>query len=183
MQGLLSKETYQEIYDMLNKVDHVPYDCGTLCGKACCQRWDEDLGIYLLPNEDLVLQGEKDWVSWEKHRVRNYDFPASWQGKTYFLKCNSNCPREKRPIQCRTFPLAPHLSSRGELMLIWETISLPYSCPLLANRVELNKEFIRTLYHAWQILISDPLIEDLVGHDSLSRLIEGAAIEIVYFPG
>lgn len=183
MQGWLSKETFQEIYDMLNRVDHVPYDCGVLCQKACCQRWDEDLGIYLLPNEDLLLREEKGWLTWERHRVRDYDFPPTWQGQAYFIKCNSRCPREKRPMQCRTFPLAPHLADNGELWLIWETLQLPYSCPLLERKEALNKEFVRTLYRAWQILLSDPLIEDLVSYDSRSREEEGAVIEIVYRPG
>lgn len=180
MEGQLSKDVFQQIYDTLNSVNHVPYDCGTLCEKACCQRINPDMGIYLLPNEHLVLQGETDWLTWEEHLAQNYDFPASWQGPTYFLNCNGNCPREKRPIQCRTFPLAPYLSPTGQLMLIWETLDLPYSCPLLTKKEPLDKEFISALFKVWQTLITDPLIRDLIEYDSRSREAENSLIEPVF---
>lgn len=180
MEGKLTKEVFQQIYDLLNSVNHVPYDCGTLCQKACCRRSEPGMGIYLLPNEHLVLQGETDWLTWEEHLAQNYDFPASWRGNTYFLNCNGNCPREKRPIQCRTFPLTPHLSREGELMLIWETLELPYSCPLLANREALQEDFTEALFKAWQILVTDPLIRDLVDYDSRNREEEYFPIELVY---
>ncbi|NLL19642.1 MAG: hypothetical protein GX262_11570 [Clostridia bacterium] len=180
MEGQLAKDVFQQIYDTLNSVNHVPYDCGNLCDKACCQRIDADMGIYLLPNEHLVLQGETGWLTWEEHLAQNYDFPASWQGNTYFLHCNGNCPREKRPIQCRTFPLTPHLSSGGDLMLIWETLELPYSCPLLNKREALDKDFIKALFNAWQTLVNDPLIRDLVDYDSRNREAERAIVEVIY---
>ncbi|NLC76060.1 MAG: hypothetical protein GX750_00325 [Clostridia bacterium] len=138
------------------------------------------MGIYLLPNEHLVLQGERGWLEWEEQVAEDYDFPYSWRGKTYFLTCNGNCPREKRPIQCRTFPLTPHFTGEGNLLLIWETLKLPYSCPLLVRKEPLATEFISTLYKAWQILTTDPLIKDLVNYDSRNRERATAVIEPVW---
>lgn len=180
MQGCLSLTIYQKIYDKLNQVNHVPYDCGSLCQKACCQRVDQEMGIYLLPNEDLILKEEKDWLVWEEHRAEEYDFPSSWTGNTYFLNCNGTCPREKRPIQCRTFPLTPHLSTNGQLSLIWETLELPYTCPLIAKKLPLDEDYVTTLFQAWQILIVDPLIRDLVDYDSRNREREAAIIKAIY---
>ena len=180
MKGILSEKTYKKIYDLLNKVEHLDYDCGVLCDKICCQKTEPDMGIYLLPNEHLVLREEKDWLSWGKHPVRDYDFPSSWEGETFFISCNSNCPREKRPLQCRTFPLTPHLNQKGKLFLIWETLTLPYLCPILQEQRSLNRDFIKNLYQAWQILITDPLIKDLVVYDSNNRLRQRRPIKIVY---
>lgn len=178
--GKLTKETYEKIYRELNETHHLPYDCGSLCQKACCQKTNDDLGIYLLPNEELVLPKEEDWLIWDQHQAENYDFPISWRGKTFFVSCNGNCPREKRPIQCRTFPLTPHLSLQGDLSLIWETLELPYSCPLLENKEPLDEQFIQTLYRSWETLIADPLIWDLVEYDSRLREEEGYVIQTVY---
>ncbi len=180
MKSTLSKKTYEKIYDMLNKVEHLDYDCGILCNNICCQKTEPDMGIYLLPNEHLVLQKEKDWLSWSKHPVKNYDFPDSWEGETFFISCNGNCPREKRPLQCRTFPLAPHFGQRGKLFLIWETLTLPYFCPILYEQKPLKQDFIKNLYQAWQILITDPLIKDLVAYDTKNRLAHKSLIKIVY---
>ena len=36
-----------------------------------------------------------------------------------------------RPLQCRTFPLTPHLTEDGILLLIYNDEELPYICPLI----------------------------------------------------
>ena len=58
----LTKEQYRELYEKLDSVFPVPYDCGTICGKACCgvsgfdrEMAEEDMGLYLYPGEDELL--------------------------------------------------------------------------------------------------------------------------------
>ena len=74
-----------------------------------------------------------------------------------------------RPLQCRFFPLAPHISSDGALHLILSPIELPYTCPLIEQKTELEPRFIKAVYTVWKHLLKDPLIFDLVEYDSAER--------------
>jgi len=173
----LTKAVYQKIYNILDKATPLKEDCGQTCGKLCCKQEDQNLGIYLLPGEEKMFEGREDWLVWEEQDSEDYDFPPSWTGKVYFIRCITDCPRTKRPIQCRTFPLAPHLTKEGKLILIRETLSLPYQCPLIKNKTPLELDFVLAVYHAWNILIQDPLIYDLVEYDSQER---EEPVDIVY---
>lgn len=169
MKPRLAKETYAKIYRLLEKVTPLQSDCGELCHELCCQSDGEDMGIYLLPGEEQLFDRTEDWLVWEEHQAEDYDFPPSWEGTIYYVRCIKACPREKRPIQCRTFPLAPHLTEKGTLVLIRETLQLPYQCPLLAKKIPLETAFVTSLFQAWTELIKDPLIFDLVEYDSIQR--------------
>ena len=178
MKASINKETYEKIYDALGKVSPVDFDCGMICGASCCvpegreENDGEELGMYLLPGEEAVHDMNDSWLSWEVEAASDYDFPKSWDGAVCFVNCNVNpseCHRDKRPIQCRTFPLLPHLDKKKGLCLIYDDSDLPYECPLITNRSELNEDFIEETYKAWEILITDPLIYDLVKMDSDRR--------------
>ncbi len=167
-----TKNDYQKIYELLNPSPLVDKDCGTLCENACCKSRGKDFGIYLLPGEELMFcEEDKDWLTWEEHNPLNYDFPPSWiQPVVYYANCIKPCPRNKRPIQCRTFPLAPHLiNEENELILIWENLNTPYTCPLIAKKPSINPAYVQGLKKGWNILIKDPLIKDLVLYDSIQR--------------
>ncbi|MCQ2550874.1 MAG: hypothetical protein MJ146_01605 [Clostridia bacterium] len=170
MKSNIKKRTYKAIYRLLDRVNPVPYDCGTLCNCLCCidEGFDEEMGIYLLPGEEKIHNKKDPWLSWTQELAEDYDFPDSWFGKIYFVKCTNppNCPREKRPIQCRTFPLAPHIKD-GELILIETIDELPYECPLIHE--ELDPKFIKATYTVWKHLIRDERIYDLVKMDSDER--------------
>jgi len=102
---------------------------------------------------------------------QDYDFPDSWHGKVHYVKCTTapKCHREKRPLQCRFFPLTPHLSEDGTLHLILSPVELPYTCPLIEEKTELEPRFIKAVYTVWKHLLRDPLIYDLVEYDSSDR--------------
>lgn len=173
MKSTIRKRTYEAIYRLLDRVSPVNYDCGELCNAACCNcgNDDEDLGIYLLPGEDKVHKRDSDWLTWSAENAEDYEFPESWKGKVYFVRCKTPpiCPRKKRPIQCRTFPLTPHIDEDGELSLILNDSELPYACPLIDDEIELEPAFIQATYTAWKHLIKDSLIYDLVKEDSEYR--------------
>lgn len=161
---------YQEIYELLNPAPLATTDCGTLCKTACCQTYNRDMGMYLMPGEEKMFSPkDMDWLSWEIHNPKDYDFPKSWIQSVYYAKCLKPCPREKRPIQCRTFPLTPHLTNNGDLMLIWETLELPYLCPLIEKKSSLNKNYVEGLQKAWSKLIKNNLVKDLIIWDSRQR--------------
>ena len=129
---------------------------------------DFDMGIYLLPGEEKLFTRKEPWLKWSVEDAEDYEFPDSWSGKVYFVRCKTppHCPREMRPLQCRFYPLAPYLNEKGELHLILSPAELPYQCPLITNRLPLEQSFIHTTYIVWKRLIRDPLIRDLVHMDS-----------------
>ena len=168
------KHLFEELYNKLNYVELLDYDCGRLCGAACCTQGgsygDEEMGIYLLPGEEELLKDD-DWLDIRVSDASEHDLPRSWTGKVYFAKCKTPpvCPRDRRPIQCRTFPLAPHITKDGELIMIYNDLELPYECPLIEQEIPLEDEFVEDLTEAWRLLIEDPLIYDLVKMDSEAR--------------
>lgn len=188
MKSKIKKRTYQAIYRLLDRVSPLDYDCGALCGAICCtcgeneeEGLEQDLGIYLLPGEDKLFSGKEDWLNWTKEPAEDFNFPESWTGKVSFVKCTTPpvCPRKKRPLQCRFFPLEPHLTEDGRLRLILCATPLPYSCPLITENMELTPSFIQATYTVWTHLLRDPLIFDLVEMDSADREADGLPLRFV----
>lgn len=164
----IQKKTYQAIYRLLDRVSPIDGDCGMLCGAACCISEDDDMGIYLLPGEEEVFDENDGWLDWSTQNAEEYGFPDSWKGEISFIKCKTPpvCRREKRPIQCRTFPLMPYLTESGELQMLYNDNELPYLCPLIEEEIPLNDDFVKATHTVWGHLIEDPLIYDLVWMDS-----------------
>lgn len=186
IKGKTRKTTWRAIYRLLNMVSPMPFDCGGVCGAACCQA-EDGLGMYLLPGEEKIHHKKDGWLSWEKHSTREYDFPPSWHGEALFVNCRGpeNCRRELRPMQCRTFPLKPVIIEKSEeaasysivylkegspLALIYNNDPLPYCCPLIESRSALDPSYIRATYIVWKHLIRDPLIYDLIKSNSSHRV-------------
>lgn len=175
MKTTIKKRTWKAIYRLLDRVSPVDYDCGTLCGSICCLCTDaadaQEMGIYLLPGEDKIHDKKDDWLIWSVEKAEDYEFPPSWHGDVYFVRCTTPplCPRHLRPLQCRTFPLAPHITEEGVFLLIKNCDELPYRCPLIEKQIELNPDFIKATYTVWKHLLRDPLIFDLVEMDSRLR--------------
>ena len=109
---------WKAVYRLLNQVETEVFDCGTLCGSACCACAGnrEEMGIYLFPGEHLLLQEAaaeeaanaakakaaeeaapnetsapeiKDWLEWTCEDPRELGFPESWTGPVYFLNCKT----------------------------------------------------------------------------------------------
>ena len=49
-------------------------------------------------------------------------------------------------------------------------MDLPYLCPLIEDEVELDKDWLATVYDVWQTLLEDPMVHDMVAMDSLDRM-------------
>lgn len=190
MKCSIKAKTYKAIYRLLDRVSPIDGDCGKLCGAACCtcggdsqdeDGLDYDLGIYLLPGEEKIFTQKEEWLKWSIEYAEDYDFPDSWFGKIYFVRCKTPpiCPRESRPLQCRFFPLAPHLNEKGELQMILCTSELPYTCPLISEKMELTPQFIKATKTVWKRLIKDPLIYDLVEMDSKDRYEHNIEFDVI----
>ena len=174
IKSVIRKRTYKAIYRLLNMVSPLDSDCGLLCGAACCTAEkgdDSEMGIYLLPGEEKAHDRKDNWLKWSAEEAEDYDFPESWKGKIYFVQCQGpgKCRREIRPLQCRTFPLTPHINEAGELSLVYNDIELPYRCPLIDEEMQLEERFVKATFTVWKHLIRDPLIYDLVKMDSEMR--------------
>jgi hypothetical protein len=165
-----NKIDFNALYQKTSSITPLADDCGRLCGSICCLPDKENsLGIYLLPGEETMFTGNEDWLQWELRHPEEDDFPSNWVYPVYFLRCLKPCPRDRRPLSCRFFPLAPHLLPDNTLLLIYETLPLPYSCPLIENKIPLKKDFITTVAACWQELLKEPRIRALVEMDSRDR--------------
>ena len=167
-------ETYRQIYTMLDQVSPLSYDCGSLCDSICCSNdpfTDDESYIYLLPGEWEYLRSEGCKFDVSKEKCSEHFLPASWGEYVYIMHCPgaSECDRRFRPIQCRTFPLTPHLKKKGVLEMILCDTDLPYVCPLIREKMTLRDDFVETTLKAWKILIEDKAIRDLVKLDSKER--------------
>ena len=160
---------WKAVYRLLDQVSTEVFDCGTLCGSACCmcQNEEKEMGIYLFPGEErLLLSPEADtgWLEWETQDPKELGFPDSWTDPVYFVKCKTppKCPRKWRPLQCRTFPLKPVFGENGVLEMIWNDEELPYVCPLIEQNAPIHDDFYKATYTVWTHLMRDPRIFDLV---------------------
>lgn len=181
----MEKEIIKEIYEKLDKVSPVNFDCGKLCNEICCiydeeDYSNEDLAIYLLPGEESIIKEDENFEI-EHVAAKRLKYPFSWKNGVYLLKCKNppKCNREFRPIQCRTFPLIPHITKNNEFHLIFDESEYPYKCPLIHENIELNDDFIKETYDAWKILIKNPLIYDLVSMDSRKKDNKKTVYEII----
>ena len=169
------KRTIQKIYQRLDEVTPVDFDCGKLCGEVCCvydadETHTEELVLYLLPGEELMYEDSPDFELYYMDSSESR-YPHSWKDNIYLVKCKNppRCDRSIRPIQCRTFPLVPHISKNGEFHLVLDETEFPYECPIIRDHIKLNENFINVTYEIWKMLISNPLVYDLVDMDSKDR--------------
>lgn len=172
---MISTEQYRTIYEMLDRVNPVPYDCGASCASVCCRDDSfvsgEEPYIYLLPGEKEYLESAGCTMKIIRQMRREHDLPATYGKYVYLLCCSGpeSCDRRFRPIQCRTFPLTPHIKKSGELTMIYYDEDLPYVCPLIKEKTALSGDFVRVTQEAWNMLIEDDAIRDLVIYDSGRR--------------
>jgi hypothetical protein len=168
---------YKYLYSITEKTTPLGSDCGELCGSICCRPHRKKvLGMYLFPGEEIMFSGREHWLEYEQHDPMLYDFPDNWEYPVFFIKCTAPCPRQARPLSCRLFPLAPHLLLDGTLLIVYETMKLPYRCPLITRKIPLQANFIDTVALAWQELLKDSRIYSLVAEDSRQREAETGRI-------
>lgn len=168
------KEDYRVIYEMAYEAMNtsvLPYDCGKLCSHNCCRNDyenPEEFGVYLLPYEYEHFLKYTDAIKPNqlvRHTAKDRFIPKSVKGLNYFL-CDSekDCLRYYRPIQCRTYPLEPHLE-RDVLYLVVERDQI-HSCPLIEMKSKWQPEYVRGIYRGWTQLMQIPEVRKLVLFDS-----------------
>ena len=148
---MIDPQLYKEIYEKLDGVSPDPFDCGKICGSACCHSDDSEYGLYLLPGEEN-LHEDSDWNSMERTEYG------------MFVQCKGpgNCDRSRRPMQCRTFPLMPVINDDGEIQVEINDIETAYSCPLIDSDTELEESFVAATKEAWTELAGDAEIREFI---------------------
>jgi hypothetical protein len=162
---------YQTVYQILNKTTPLRFDCGKLCGRACCQNLacdmetGEDSGMYLFPGEEQFLQTAAFLD------IIPVFFEFSPGSPISLATCKGQCDRSFRPLACRIFPLTPYLTEKDILLIRIDPRSVPI-CPLAQDleRTNLHPDFINAVRKACRILITDPGIKDYVA--GLSRMFD-----------
>lgn len=115
--------------DLLREVTPLKSDCGRLCGAACCSAEADSAasGMYLFPGEEGLYGPDDAWA-----RV----LPTDWivGGRPVpLLVCEGSCPRDRRPLACRLFPLAARRVGEGFTLRL-DPRGWPV-CPLMPHGV------------------------------------------------
>ena len=174
---MLTAQDYQYLYKLTDFPTPLRSNCGLLCEQVCCAPGiNNDLGVYLFPGEEIMFTRQEDWLIWENQDPEEQQFPDSWTAPVHFLRCIASCSRHQRPLACRFFPLAPYLQQDNHLLLIYETMALPYRCPLIYDDIPLWDSFVRSTQEAWRIMLSDHRIKDYVVEES--RYLENQGLPI-----
>ena len=190
MKSSIRKKDYLKIYNMTNNASPLgKFNCGELCNSICCtvengERNDvlEEMVLYLLPGEEEMLENESDWFEMFYETTDEIEYPDSWDGEVYYIKCTNppHCNRRLRPIQCRSFPLSPHFDKDNNLQLIYDMDDMTYQCPIIVDKMDLDEDFLKKIYKMWERLTEDKLIFDLVKMDSEKREKNKIDYKVVY---
>jgi hypothetical protein len=149
---------YTRVWKKLDKITPLPIDCGKLCDKKCCCGSDQD-GMLLFPGEELMYQNmDSDWFL-----IKDSNITLSNGYTVKLLVCRGECPREKRPLSCRIFPVVPYINSDeyAEFRLDLRSLGI---CPIVFNPQEnpVDEKFIETLYSAFPPLLRDMRIVEFI---------------------
>ncbi len=137
-------ELYKKIYCRFDELTPIPFDCGELCGKLCCQG-DDESGMYLFPGEEFLFSGNDNFT------VIPSEFISD--GKPVkLLVCHGPCMREERPLSCRIFPLIPFYR-KGKLQVIPDPRAS--ICPLTHPEAVgcIDPQFKREVDYAFRVLL------------------------------
>lgn len=144
-------------YRLLDLATPLRTDCGTLCGKACCQSTEDtsfaqNSGMYLFPGETSILSGAA-YLSLQPVAIPTpYGFY-----RLVLAMCDGSCPRHLRPLACRIFPLTPYADPDGDWMLQMDLRGRSL-CPLVRRMqpYDLEPDFVASVRTVIRLLTADP---------------------------
>lgn len=170
MNKMLSKEEamiriYKKAYAIIGNLTPIPADCGELCDKRCC-KGDDGEGMYLFPFEELMMKNTEDWLD-----ISKSDFNYTLDRYADIAVCHKPCPRNKRPLSCRIFPLAPYIDKDGKFSIIMDKRAKGM-CPLAfaLDINELDKKFVEAVNEVFSYLMNYRMIAKFI--KAQSRLID-----------
>lgn len=136
--------------ELLNKATPMRFDCGFLCGEACCAASEAGEGMLLFPGEKELYATMPEGFS----IVRDIGAQNAW-----LLICGGTCRREDRPLSCRMFPLIPYIRRQPDGLsagVAMDVRAWPI-CPLMENGIKgCAQSFVETLGQAARVLCAVP---------------------------
>ncbi len=131
---------YRLIYDTIGGLTPLDYDCGSLCGKACCK--GEENGMLLFPHEEEALDLSA--------------YTVNERDGLLLLRCDGRCERENRPLACRIFPFFPTIMPNGRIAVRPEAGAFKL-CPCLQHIdcIRFDKLFLRSVRRVGRLLSID----------------------------
>ena len=133
---MINEIIYENARARLLRLTPLPFDCGRLCGGACC-KGDENSGMYLFPGEEKFYDGRDGYT------ISDSAFVTDGGRTVKLLVCSKPCKRGERPLSCRIFPLVPYYRHGSPVRVIFDPrASL---CPIVRreNRGYISRSFIK----------------------------------------
>lgn len=134
-----SDESLNKLYELLEDVTPQRYDCGLLCGAACC-RGDGDDGMLLFPGEKEAFEGK------EGYTVRYNPVYGCEE-----VICSGSCERAERPLSCRIYPYFFYVKDDGKVTVAPDMRALG-RCPLAEKGTGASRLFLRRMRMAALVL-------------------------------
>ena len=155
---LSAKQFYTKLYKILENVTPLEIDCGKLCNGACCAVTDEVTGMYLFPGERVMYNPMPDWGE-----IQDIDFTYGEGKSVDFFTCEGKCDRSLRPLSCRIFPLAPHITKEGKLEIIMDVRGRGM-CPLATamKKEDLSPLFSERVEKAMKFCMLNPETREFI---------------------
>ncbi|MBQ2696481.1 MAG: hypothetical protein IJF61_04185 [Clostridia bacterium] len=162
MSKLAITKLYEQIYRRFDTLTPVPFDCGELCGKLCCQG-DSESGMYLFPGEEQLFLNNPNFS------VLPTDIVAGGR-RVNLLVCDGPCTRTDRPLSCRIFPLVPMYRKGCTLEIIHDPRAS--ICPLTHPEASgcIDPVFFREVEYAFRVLVKVPEVADFL--EELSYILD-----------
>ena len=128
--------------ELLGDITPLRFDCGLLCGAACCRSLPgEETGMALFPGEERLCP-EAGW--------RLLPHPLG-----QLAVCPGVCDRGERPLACRMFPLLPLLRESGVRVAV--DARARAVCPLARQGLRaFSGEFVEAVRACGEALAEDP---------------------------
>ena len=134
----MKESIIKNCYNLFENKTPLKYDCGKLCGGACC-KGDENTGMVLFPGEEKFIDPNT--------RIAETD------GVKYAV-CGGTCDRSRRPLSCRIFPLFPYMYRDGERVRVKAVRDIRAAvCPLCEDAID--GDFKKTVRRVGRFLACD----------------------------
>ncbi len=140
----------KKAYELLENVTPVKYDCGKICNKKCCKGNDND-GMLLFPGEEEIFYQNENFEVYFDNR---YDNLA--------VRCKGSCCRNERPLSCRIFPYLIYTEEKSGKHSVVPDIRALEFCPLISEKYEVDRKFLRALRMSSAKLCENSEISDFI---------------------
>ncbi len=154
MYSISDKDVINKAYEYLEKVTPLYTDCGKLCSYKCCTGKSND-GMLLFPGEEKYFENRAGFTVYFDEKYENY-----------CVRCNGDCDRHSRPLSCRIFPYFVYVKQPATKPVCAPDLRAVEFCPLIDDKIKLDKKFLRMLRITARLLCTDKECEEFLLHIS-----------------